>query len=73
MAMPTGLVRSVSVIVAGLVPTLAARVETRLPTVPEGAEVSSVWEIIRTGDASSTGALFVPVIVITTVTVLAAA
>ena len=61
--MPTGLARSVSVILAGLVPTLAARVETGLPMVPEGAEVSSVWEIVRTGVALRIGASLVPLMV----------
>ena len=63
MAMPTGLEASVLVILAGLVPTLAAMAEMGLPTAPAGTEASSVWEILRTGVALRIGASLVPVIV----------
>ena len=66
-AMPSGLLVSVSLLFAGAVPALAIRLETKLPTAPDGAGASSVWLRLRTGLASKTGASLVPVTVIVTV------
>ena len=60
-AIPTGLLESVSLLFAGAVPDLAIRLETKLPTAPDGAVESSVWLKLRTGLASKTGASLLPV------------